>query len=165
MSGQEAALETQGRLIVDVARLDEGGEYYEGETGPDLLDLGESELMTPLGGMVYALQVDAVGTELLVRGEVRQRMQCVCSRCAAVFETEVVEPDFIRSMEINELSDFLDLTEELREAIILALPGYPVCREDCQGLCMACGANLNTAACTCRKKGKDNRWAALDALK
>ena len=165
MSGQEAALETQGRLIVDVAHLAEGGDWYKGETGPDLLDFGDSELLVPLGGMLYALKVDAIGTELLVRGEVRQRLRCVCSRCAATFETEVVDPEFICSVEINTLTDFLDLTAEVREAIILALPGYPVCREECQGLCMACGANLNTAACTCRKKGKDNRWAALDALK
>jgi len=158
-------LETQGRLIVDVARLKEGGERYEGETGPDLLEIGDSECVTPVGGMAYSLKVEAVGTELLVRGEVRQRLRCVCSRCAAVFETEAVDPDFVYSAEIIALSDFLDLTEEVREAIILALPGYPVCRDDCQGLCMACGANLNTAACSCRKKGKDNRWAALDALK
>ena len=158
-------METQGRLIVDVARLDWGGEWYKGETQPGLLDLGESELVTPLGGMAYALRVEPVGSELLVRGEVRQRLQCVCSRCAATFETEAVEPDFVFSAEINTLGEFLDLTEEAREAIILALPRYPVCREDCQGLCMACGTNLNVAACKCRKNGKDNRWSALDALK
>jgi len=152
-------------LIVDVARLDEGGEWYKGETGPDLLDIGESEIVTPVGGMVYSLRAEALGKELLVRGEVRQRLRCVCSRCAAAFETEAVEPDFVCSVEINELTDFVDLTEEVREAIILALPRYPVCREDCQGLCMACGANLNTTVCSCRKKGKDDRWAALDALK
>ena len=83
MSGQEAALETQGRLIVDLARLDRGGEWYKGETQAGLLDLGESELVTPLGGIAYALRVEPVGSELLVRGEVRQRLQCVCSRCAA----------------------------------------------------------------------------------
>jgi uncharacterized protein len=100
----------------------------------------------------------------LVRGEVRQRLRCVCSRCADEFETEVADPAFICSAEINETTDFLDLTEEIREAIILALPGYPVCRETCSGLCMACGANLNTGKCTCRKTGKDTRWSALDAL-
>ncbi len=164
MPGQEAELETQGRLIVDVARLDKGGESYKGETGPDLLDLGDSEILTPIGGIEYALKAEILGTELLVRGEVRQRLSCVCSRCADSFETEAVDPDFICSAEINETTDFLDLTEEIREAIILALPGYPVCREACRGLCMACGANLNTGTCTCCKKGKDTRWSALDAL-
>jgi len=151
-------------LIVDIARLAKGGEWYRGETGPEVLDLGESELLTPVGGIVYALKVELLGTELLVRGEVRQRMSCVCSRCADVFETDVVDPEFICSAEINDATDFLDLTEEIREAIILALPGYPVCLETCRGLCMACGANLNTGTCTCCKTGKDARWSALDAL-
>jgi len=165
MSGQEVALETQGRLIVDVARLDKGGDWYKGETAPGLLELGESEFVTPVGGMAYSLKAEPIGDELLVRGEVRQRLQCVCSRCAVTLETETAEPDFIYSAEINTLDEFLDLTAEVREAIILALPRHPVCREDCQGLCMACGTNLNVAACKCRKNGKDNRWSALDALK
>jgi len=158
-------LETQGRLIVDVARLAKGGEWFRGETAADLLELGESEFVTPEGGMRYALKVEIIGTELLVRGEVRQRLTCVCSRCAERFETEVVDPEFVCSHEINAATDFVDLTEEVREAIILTLPGYPVCRESCRGLCMACGANLNDAVCRCHELGKDNRWAALDVLK
>ena len=161
MSGQEAALETQGRLIVDVARLDKGGEWFRGETAPDLLELGESEFVTPVGGMEYALNAELIGSELLVRGEVRQRLTCVCSRCAENFDTEVADTGFIQSIEINATTDFVDLTEEVREAIILALPGYPVCREACQGLCMTCGANLNKGACRCRENGNDDRWAAL----
>jgi uncharacterized protein len=165
MSGQEAALETQGRLIVDVARLDKSGEWLRGETAPDLLELGESEFVTPVGGMAYALKAELVGAELLlVRGEVRQRLTCVCSRCAESFETEAADPAFVCSTEINASTDFIDLTDEIREAIIIALPGYPVCREVCRGLCMACGADLNKTACRCRKKGKDDRWTALDAL-
>lgn len=165
MSGQEAELETQGRLIVDVARLDKGGEWYEGETAPDLLDLGESEFVSPVGGMCYALKIEIIGTELLVRGAVRQRLTCICSRCAVSFETEAVDPEFVTSLEINDATDFVDLTEEVREAIILALPRYPVCRETCRGLCMKCGADLNKKACTCRETGGDDRWAALEALK
>ncbi|MEI7900073.1 MAG: DUF177 domain-containing protein [bacterium] len=157
-------METPGRLIVDVARLNKGAEWYKGETGPDLLGLGDSEFVTPLGGMVYALKIERIGTELLVRGEVRQRLRCVCSRCADTFETEAADLEFVWSEEINETTDFLDLTGELREAIILALPGYPVCRATCCGLCMACGANLNTGTCMCRETGKDTRWTALDAL-
>jgi len=151
-------------LIVDIARLDKGGEWFRGETAPELLDLGESEFVTPVGGMDYALKVELAGPELLVRGAVGQRLACVCSRCAETFETEVADPDFICSFEINETDAFVDLTDYVREAIILSLPGYPVCREACRGLCMTCGANLNTATCRCHEKGKDDRWAALEAL-
>lgn len=165
MSGREAALETQGRLIVDIARLAEGGEVYRGETSPDILDYA-SEFIAPLGGIAYALNIQVLGSELLVRGEVRQRLTCVCSRCAETFETEAVDREFVCSVEINEATEFLDLTEEIRESIIIVLPGYPVCRETCKGLCMMCGANLNKAPCKCReKKGSGSCWAALEALK
>jgi uncharacterized protein len=151
-------------LIVDVARLGKGGEWLRGETAPELLELGESEFVTPVGGMAYALRVELIGSELLVRGEVRQRLTCVCSRCAERFDAEAADTEFVRSFETNAATDFVDLTEEVREAIILALPGYPVCREACRGLCMTCGANLNKTACRCREKGRDDRWAALGEL-
>lgn len=158
-------METQGRLIVDVARLDRGGEWYRGETSPDVLELGASEIVTPVGGIVYALNIQALGSELLVRGELRLKLTCVCSRCGETFETEAVEPEFVCSEEIHETTDFLDLTDEIREAIILALPSYPVCRETCRGLCLTCGANLNKGACSCGGADGDRRWAALKALK
>lgn len=157
-------METPGRLIVDLARLDEDGEWYRGETSPEVLELGASEWLTPQGGIVYALFVQALGTELLVRGEVRQRLACVCARCADSFETEAVEPEFVASFEIPGEEAFMDLTEAVREAIILTLPSYPVCRDACRGLCQACGANLNRTACTCRREGRDSCWSALDVL-
>jgi len=151
-------------LIVDVARLDAGGERYAGELPAEILELGESEILEPLGGVGYDLFVQLLGHELLVRGRVWQRLRCVCVRCAADFESVAEEGAFTTSVEISAGTDFLDLTEEVREAIILALPGYPVCREGCKGLCMTCGTNLNVKTCACREAGRDNRWAALDTL-
>ena len=53
-------LETQGHLIVDVARLSASGEKIAGETREDLLDLGEEDLLVPLGGIKYVLRVGAI---------------------------------------------------------------------------------------------------------
>ena len=144
-------METQARLIVDVARLDTGGERYAGELPSEILELGDSEILRPAGGIAYDVSVQLLGHELLVRGSLRQRLTCVCVRCAADFESVAEEGAFTTSVEIPDGTDFLDLTEEAREAIILALPGYPVCREDCKGLCMTCGANLNEVSCPCEK--------------
>lgn len=157
-------MQTPGRLIVDVARLEKGGERYLGETAPDLLELGESEFVIPVGGMIYDIMAEAVGDQLLARGVVRQNLRCVCSRCADVFETLAEDDDFFCATEINAQTEFVDLTADVREAIILALPGYPVCDEECRGLCMGCGVNLNKGACECGQKVKDGKWSALDAL-
>lgn len=60
--------------------------------------------------------------------------------------------------------EFADLTEDIRESIILALPGFPVCDPGCRGLCPKCGINRNRAACTCREE-PETQWTALNGLK
>lgn len=49
------------------------------------------------------------------------------------------------------------------ELVQLELPMKPLCREDCRGLCPACGADRNSSACTCAEPG-DDRWQALKSL-
>ncbi len=56
----------------------------------------------------------------------------------------------------------IDLDPILREQVLLALPPYPVCRDDCKGLCPVCGTNLNERECGCDRKPKDPRWAGLE---
>ena len=61
--------------------------------------------------------------------------------------------------------DKIDLSELVREQIILNLPEKIFCSEDCKGLCAKCGANRNLIDCNCDKKELDPRWAALKNLK
>jgi len=157
-------LETQAHLIVDVARLARDGDKLKGEIDPAVLGFGPDNETQPDGGLGYDLSVRLVGEELLVRGTVRQRVSCLCSRCGCTFLLEVLEPEFLVCEQINASTDFLDLTEALREAIILALPGYPVCKETCKGLCMRCGKNLNAGDCSCWEPGSGDPWAALNGL-
>ncbi len=66
--------------------------------------------------------------------------------------------------EVNEEAyqgKVIDLDPMLREQVLLALPGYPVCGEGCKGLCSACGANLNERDCGCDRHVPDPRWAGL----
>ena len=58
----------------------------------------------------------------------------------------------------------LDLTEAVRQAILLARPMKPLCSEDCAGLCPDCGQNLNIATCGCRGEPVDPRWESLKQL-
>ncbi|MFD6368318.1 YceD family protein, partial [Streptomyces roseolus] len=56
-----------------------------------------------------------------------------------------------------------DLEPVLRDAVVLALPMQPVCREDCAGLCSECGINLNDHP-DHHHDATDIRWAALQEL-
>lgn len=55
----------------------------------------------------------------------------------------------------------INLTDGLRQNIIMALPMKLVCREDCRGLCPRCGRNLNEGDCGCRVEKTDSRLEAL----
>jgi len=61
--------------------------------------------------------------------------------------------------------DLLDLEPAFRDAVVLALPMSPLCREDCPGLCAECGAPLADAGPGHRHDAAaDPRWAALKQL-
>ncbi len=56
----------------------------------------------------------------------------------------------------------LDLSGPLREELLLAAPEFPVCQDDCRGLCPRCGAELNQDAdCGCGGEEPDPRWDVL----
>ena len=58
--------------------------------------------------------------------------------------------------------DLLDLEPAFRDAVVLALPMSPLCREDCPGLCAECGVPLADADPGHRHEAAaDPRWAAL----
>src|SRR5512144_3109315 len=59
----------------------------------------------------------------------------------------------------------IDLDPIVREQVLLELPEYPVCDEQCKGLCPVCGANLNDRECGCDRHVPDPRWAGLKNVK
>jgi uncharacterized protein len=151
-------------MIIDIARLLPAGSRYTGEEPPEVLDLGEqSELVSPDGPLKYDLYARIVTTELLVQGVVSMRLRFRCSRCGDTFCSEVRDPAFFHSRDVSGATDSADLTADIREAILLGFPSYPVCREECQGVCPQCGANRNRGSCRC-KPASDSRWGALDKL-
>ena len=97
-------------------------------------------------------------------------LETCCDRCAAnvklPFEVEM-EHGLVASLNDEENDDYilvegmkLDIEELTSEDIYLALPGKILCKEDCKGVCMTCGADLNEGTCDCRKE-IDPRWAGL----
>jgi len=139
----------EAKLTIDTLRIDPDGETIEGEV--ECVDLDEP-FVKAFGGVRYGLTLQVFGTELLVRGKLEQDFDLVCSRCGKDFDDTVKVGDFTASFEIPENSPEVDLTEEIRESIILALPTYPVCDETCPGI-------EQTA-----EMPSDDRWNVLDSL-
>ena len=138
------------KLTIDISRLDPEGETLSGEV--DAVDLDE-EFVKPFGGIRYDLSVKLYGKELLVRGKLEQDFDLVCCRCGKDFDDTVKVDDFTVSVEIADSAQEVDLTEDVRESIILNLPTYPVCDEACPGI-----EQITVMP-------DDDRWGALDQLK
>ncbi|PIU56723.1 MAG: hypothetical protein COS89_05685, partial [Deltaproteobacteria bacterium CG07_land_8_20_14_0_80_38_7] len=57
--------------------------------------------------------------------------------------------------------DHIDLSEIVKEQLVLERPIKKICKEDCAGICQKCGCNLNKEKCSCKQEQYDPRWDAL----
>ncbi len=140
--------------------------------------LGSDVIGIPEGSaLVLDLRLEAVMEGVLVSGTVRGRAAGECVRCLDDVDLEVVAnlqelyvypgrtPEGEDDEDLRELEDDLvDLEPPVRDAVVLALPFQPVCRQDCPGLCSECGARLADDP-EHHHESADPRWAALQGLK
>lgn len=151
-------------MRIDVARMDADGEDFEGEDPVEVLDWNpEDDLVVPSAPVRYQLRAEIVGQELLVRGWVATRFAGTCCRCGGPLDIEIRDDGFCASIELPDDVQEVDLTPELRESILLALPSHPVCRPDCRGVCPRCGRQLAGDGCGCADLTAPG-WAALSSL-
>lgn len=151
-------------MIIEISKLNEDGEWFEGEESISILELepdAHVRMDTPIH---YRLWVQSVSGKLIVKGSWELPLAMQCGRCTDFYSTTLGDSSFLRDYEISGGLETVDVTPDLREDILLALPAYPVCREDCRGLCPTCGRNLNDGSCSCPPPGS-LRWGSLDGLK
>ncbi|HEY3923669.1 MAG TPA: YceD family protein [Acidothermaceae bacterium] len=138
------------------------------------------ELIGPIPGsdLVLDLRLESVSEGVLVSGTIQVMLTGECARCLDVLtsplEVDIQQLFVYPGNEIDEddeddeigqlVDDYVDLEPVLRDAVVLALPLAPVCREDCPGLCPQCGARLADVDPGHRHDEVDPRWAALRAV-
>jgi uncharacterized protein len=138
----------------------------------------------PLSALDGSIQLIRTADGILARGTLNSSVELTCSRCVEPFSLPVrfiLEEEFRPSVDITTgaslpvLTDeepatridarhILDLTEVVRQNILLAIPPYPICRSRCAGLCPHCGQNWNEGPCECTDEPVDPRFAALKEL-
>jgi uncharacterized protein len=151
-------------MIIWIARIPAEGSHYEGSDPAEVMDLADDRFVRVAGDVRYSLYAQYVSSELVVRGELSVDIEAACTRCTEFFSTTVVDSDFLRAYPASEDVDFVDVSEDMREDLLLHFPAFPVCSEECKGLCPQCGANLSKGPCACEKGDRPNPWSALDGL-
>ena len=67
-------------------------------------------------------------------------------RFASVRDVELHASDIDAEVYENQQ---IDLTQSIRDSILLAVPVICLCKENCKGICSQCGKNLNQGLCKC----------------
>jgi len=162
-------------LKVDLGQLGREGSLPLEANVPAEDDLWDGTGLRWAGGVDVRLLATYAGTgEVVARGSVRGELRHECTRCLASVATEfasdltvvfVSEADgddgHSDAYAFEPTGAELDLSDAVREEIVLAMDSYVVCDPDCRGLCSVCGTNLNEGTCDCTEVETDPRWAAL----
>lgn len=151
-------------IRIETSQLSEDGFRMEGEEPGELLELAKDPVARSDGPIRYDLTVEPAGTELVVRGVVEAPVRLVCSRCAHFFSTTVRVSSFLHAYEWAEHPEVLDVSADVREDLLLEIPGFPLCDADCKGLCAQCGRDLNEGPCGCPPpEAGPSPWSVLDS--
>ena len=128
------------------------------------------------------LDIQKSDNEYFCQAKITASVDLECSRCLKSFNSIVKDnTDFIvcsfdyveDNKDIIDNEEYVcfkgtnlsvDLTNVIRQAIILAVSMKPLCTDDCQGLCPRCGINLNDKKCSCHEEHIDERWEDLKKL-
>jgi uncharacterized protein len=114
-------------MRINLREIPEEGLELSGEIGEDIFQLPPDHPQ-PAGPVRYDLHVEIVGETVVVRGSLEADFEMSCVRCLDPFRFRVHLPDALFAEEI-EGQETIDLTESVREDILLALPDHPHCEE------------------------------------
>ncbi len=136
-------MKLQEIMKIQVKSVPEQGMTEHAMYDPEKLDMQREDVR------VEPFEVDAFITladsELIVRADIRSPIKLVCGRCLEEFPREI-KTSALYSYHVSP-ADVVDITEDVRQEIILNYPMVPLCRPDCKGLCLQCGQDLNQGTC------------------
>jgi uncharacterized protein len=132
------------------------------------------------GGLTLRGRLTESGDDYLLVAHIGGALDMTCGRCLEPARLTIdtsLTVTFVPADEDEELGDDADvvgfagneinISDEVRDEILLALPLQVLCRESCLGLCSVCGGNRNVVPCTCEadRRQSESRFATLGKLK
>ena len=160
-------------LKIYLSEIKEGHSTYELQVPPRIVDLEENKELNSNINIHH--EIERIGEEIFLKSRLQTVADLVCDRCLDEYQLNVDETvDIILTHDsdltereeediylIPPANDEVDITDSVRQSLILAVPFKKICNEACKGLCPKCGVNLNREQCDCTHEHLDPRWAAL----
>jgi len=123
---------------------------YEDEQFQDKLTRESSQ-----GPLKLKLVLSLVGNDnIRIKGEIGGVFKLICDRCGdTFFQHKTIELNEIFELTEKELSDrMVDVDSKIKEVVVISFPMKILCNENCKGICLNCGVNLNKEKCKCSSK-------------
>jgi len=162
-------------MKIKISGLENGTYEYDFEA-----DIEKIELSEPLFGKCNAnVVLNKFDDQIILEASTTAGANFICDRCGREFMQSVRSKYkmiyLLRSIEdaeeeinITYLSPdthIINLSNDVRDYMILSIPMKRLCKEDCKGLCVKCGSDLNEKQCECEDSEIDDRWKVLTELK
>ena len=165
-------------MKINISNLSQGTHEYELSKSAEELELHEHFL----GDITSHVTLEKSARQILLRAGLRSSASFQCDRCLDEFTKDISpsfqivyvwdgeERGFDREEDIRLLradTNIIDISDAVRDTLLIAVPLKLLCKEDCAGLCQRCGKNLNHADggnCDCAPGETDSRWNKLAGL-
>ncbi len=159
------------RLNVGFIIHEEIGNHYDFPFEFEKITLGDDLELRNFEGII---NVGKTPQGLVVQADFSAETTLDCVRCLTSFDHEL-DWSFTELYAFDKRSEtdsglilpddaHIDLAVLLREYALLEIPISPICKPDCQGLCIECGQNLNEKDCGHSPEQSDSPFAKLKDL-
>ena len=161
---------------INISKLSEGIHEYSLESEPSRIGLDEHFD----DKIKVEAKLDKSLRQIFLRAKIQANGKFVCDRCledidrkldisysVVYIQSSRSTVDVKKEEEIQVLdsdTNYIDLDDDVRQYILLALPQKVLCKEECLGICPSCGSNRNNSHCSCQIEIIDTRWEALKKI-
>jgi uncharacterized protein len=150
-------------MEINIHHIPETGLDIDSSIPAAALEIEDKNRIVSMTPVICELKANMSDKNLVVRGDLTVVLDCKCDRCLNDTEIQVHAEDIC--IVIENTPDIVDLTNDIREDIILAFPQLYLCDENCKGLCFNCGKNLNKEECECDLSQEESSpWDALNNI-
>ena len=154
-------------MKIHLKQIPDEGLHVEGEEPNGILDLKDIAI-TPTSPVHYSLDVGVSDGGLFATGTIGVDLVCTCVACLERFAYSLELPGFACQVELIG-RETVDLTDPVREDILLALPPHPHCDWNGERACKGAPAPIVKGSATGATPETDDEtskvWGALDQLK
>ncbi len=162
-------------MKINISNISDGIHVFNFDEPVSEINLGESFF----GNFQVKFELSKIYNQIILCVELKLNAHFECDRCAASYNTVIHSTYqsvyFLGGKKgVNENSDVIylppnadkiDTLNDLKDYALLSVPMKKLCKENCKGLCIKCGKDLNNGECDCETDEADYRWFPLEELR